>query len=92
LKCEVFPGAYRITYSDFVARAYCEAKGYEVYTLPVDRYTFRVCIDMPDGNYVIREKEYPKDESRYAIYETYRALGAKLFKKEEDERKNRNQG
>lgn len=77
---------YQATYEDFIAKSFCQQRNIvcEAFAC-VDTDKIKVWVTFPDGRDFLRDKEYDKEDSDYAVYESYRSVSAKIFKKENDE-------
>lgn len=74
---------YRITVSDHIAKSFCESRNIVCEVFPTKTSgKIRVWVTFPDGRDFLRKKEHEKEDSAYAIYESYRAVAEKIFKKE----------
>lgn len=75
------PHIYTPTFQDLQAESFCKGNGIEVdFVHHNDHY--RVWVTMPDGRDIVREKKYnDKNDEKYAVYETYRAITQKMYER-----------
>jgi len=75
------PHIYTPTLQDIQAESFCKGNGIEVDFMH-DKNYYRVWVTMSDGRDIVREKKYnDKNDEKYAVYETYRAIAQKMYER-----------